>query len=268
MGKSEKTEALKQAIAAEAESFERAYLWLEEHMPPKFLAEVDAETRVVIARNLLSFALQNRYTPVQFPHRAIVLCADAPDADLKILKNYTQNGIRYYRAFVSNAPPPGEKEGNLRIALIEFKEAGHREPIPEEKKKLGWSEEELRKLTPRFLHSMPAERLQMALNMYEKAKTSDLCQYEIKRNEQPGVPSLQLVMAWRGAPKAGFLYRLAKIIHAHGLALQKVVATYVDPYSPDSVLILSLGLHGMKGPAWEEANIDDLLAGNLPAEIF
>ncbi|HSX26919.1 MAG TPA: NAD-glutamate dehydrogenase domain-containing protein, partial [Chlamydiales bacterium] len=116
----------------------------------------------------------------------------------------------------------------------------------------------LHNLTPRFLNAMPPERLQIALEMYFRAKTRDQCQYELRRNEQ--APSLQVIFAWRNVPKAGFLYRLAQIINAHGLALQKVVATYVDPYSPESILILSLGLHGMKGkPAWEEADIDDLM---------
>ena len=51
-------DALKQAIAAESVEFERAYRWLEQHMPPSFLDEVDPDIRILIARNLLSFSLQ------------------------------------------------------------------------------------------------------------------------------------------------------------------------------------------------------------------
>ena len=110
---------------------------------------------------------------------------------------------------------------------------------------------------------MTEERLKMVLEMFFRAKERDQCQYEVRRNvdwESKEAPSLQMVLAWRSVPKAGFLYRLAKIIHAHQLALQKVVATYVDPYSTENVLILSLGLHGLHGKAaWEEADIDDFL---------
>ena len=278
-------EELKNAIEAESEQFERAYRWLEKHMPPSFLDEVDSPTRILIARNLMSFSLQDRFTPIHFKHKILVLCNDAPDADLKILKQYQMFGIRYYRAFVSNEPPPasltgsknGEKKANLRVAALYFRNPTKEEKLTSERQKElldlvhernpEIKDEEfealLHGLKPRFLRSMNNERLMLALDMFFRAKTRDLCQYEVKRNENwksKEAPSLQLVMAWRNVPKAGFLYRLAKIINAHQLALQKVVATYIDPYSQESVLILSLGLHGLKGKAaWEEADIDDLL---------
>jgi len=270
-------EQLTEAIAAESAAFGKAYRWLEQHMPPSFLDAADPQTRVLIARNLLSYCLQDHFSPIYFKHKIIVLCADAPDADLKIFKKYSHYVIRYYRAFVSNEPPPCERKGNLRIAFLYFHDLSKAEKLPAERKKqllalvrernpdLKDQEFEtlLHGLTPNFLRSMAEERLSLALELFFRAKTREQCQYEVRRNEnweEKGNPSLQLVMAWRNVPKAGFLYRLAQIINAHGLALQKVVGTYIDLSITETVLILSLGLHGLKGKAaWEEADIDDFL---------
>ncbi len=266
------SDELKSALALESQEFEKAYRWLEHHMPPKFLDEVDAQTRILIARNLLSYDLQDRFSQIHLKHKAIVLCEDGPDSDLKILKKFTSSPIRYYRAFVSNEPPPGEKKHNLRIALLYFRDEEEKIPTDRKKEILKLRPHEMKEaefegllhsLTPRFLNSMPSERLALALEMYMRAKTRDLCQYEIRRNEnwkKANAPSLQVVMAWRNVPRAAFLYRLAQIINAHHLALQKVVATYVHPNTTESILVLSLGLHGAKGKAaWEEADIDDFL---------
>ncbi|HSX11626.1 MAG TPA: NAD-glutamate dehydrogenase domain-containing protein [Chlamydiales bacterium] len=268
---------LKNAISAESQAFESAYRWLEKHMPPSFLDAVDQETRVLIARQLLSFCLQDHFSPIYFKHKIIVLCTDGPDADLKIFKKYSGYVIRYYRAFVSNEPPPCENRGNLRIALLYFHDLSKTEKIDGEKKKElfalarehnpdlaeGEIENLLHGLTPNFLRSMAGERLALALEMFFRAKSRKQCQYELRRNEnwkEKGAPSLQLIMAWRNVPKAGFLYHLAKLINTHGLALQKVVGTYIDISSTDTILILSLGLHGLKGKAaWEEADIPDFL---------
>jgi hypothetical protein len=85
----------------------------------------------------------------------------------------------------------------------------------------------------------------------------------VRRNEEwkdKEAPSLQIVLAWRNVPKAGFLYNLAKVINTHHLAIRKVVGTYIDLSSTETILILSLGLHGKGGKsAWEEADIDDFL---------
>src|SRR5438105_13828132 len=94
------SDELKKAVKFEAEAFEKAYLWLEQHMPPSFLEVIDAPTRVLIARNLLSFSLQDHFTPIYFKHKIIVLCTDAPDADLLTFKKFSSHVIRYYRAFV------------------------------------------------------------------------------------------------------------------------------------------------------------------------
>ncbi len=270
---------LKAAIALESQEFEKSLQWIERHMPPKFLQELDLEMLVLVARNLMSFQLQDRFSQIHFKQMAIVLCQDGPDADLKILKNYGHYGIRYYQAFISNEPPPGEKKGNLRIAILHFRDVSkdqRRQLEPERREELRQLiqnrnsqiddkdfESLLHGLTPRFIHSLNNERLTMALDVFFRAKQQDECQFEIRKNpdwEKKGAPSLQLVLAWRNVPKAGFLYRLAQIINGHGLALRKVVATYIEPYSTESILILSIGLHGLKEKeAWEEADIDDFL---------
>lgn len=271
------TEELNKAIETEAKEFEATYRWLEEHMPPSFLEEVNLQSRIVIARNLLSFSLQDYYNQIHLKQMAIVICLDGPDADLKILKRYAQHAIRYYKAFISNVPLPKQKKGNIRIALIYFRDPDTGEKLSEEKQKhlLELTKEIhpkitheefdilLRGLTPRFLRSMPEERLKLVLSMFFQAKEQDLCQLEVKRNErweENEGPSLQLVLAWRNVPKAGFLYRLAKIVYSHGLAIQKMAATYVDPYSAENIVVLSFGLHGLQGKAaWEEADITDFL---------
>jgi glutamate dehydrogenase len=280
------SEELTQAIAQESKEFELIYRWLEQHMPSSFLDEVDLQARIIIARNLLSFSLQDNYSHIRLKQMAIVICLDGPDADLNILKHYTKNAIRYYRAFVSNEPLPKQKKKNIRIALIYFREPNGEEKLSSEKKEhlltlvkeihpeLTRQEFDvlLHGLTPRFLRSITEERLKVILSLFFRAKEQDQCQMELRRNEQwqkNEGPSLQLIMAWRNVPKAGFLYRLAKIIYSHGLAVQKMVATYVDPYSTDNIVVLSFGLHGLKGKAgWEEADLQDFLREIALSKFF
>ena len=70
-----------------------------------------------------------------------------------------------------------------------------------------------------------------------------------------------MVLAWRSVPKAGFLYRLAKIIHAHQLGDPKSRCNLCRPLQhrkrPDRLSRISTVLHGKA--AWEEADIDDFL---------
>ncbi len=279
---------LKKAIEIESRAFEENYLWLEAHMPASFLNVVDHDTRVLIARNLMSFALQDHFTPIYFKHKIIVLSEDAPDADLKVFKKFRNYAIRYYRAFVSNAPPPCDAKGSahLRVALLYFHDLSKLEKIDPVKKAELYAharehnhnlqdeaiEELVRGITPNFLKSMAQDRLALALEMFFRAKNKDLCQYEVRRNEdweQYEAPSLQIVMAWRNVSKSGFLYRLAKVINAHHLAIQKVVGTYIDTSPTETILILSLGLHGkFNQAAWEAADIDDFLREFVLTKYF
>jgi glutamate dehydrogenase len=275
---------LKKALAAESKAFGEAYQWLEEHMPPSFHRHTDVDTRILITRNLLSYSLQNYFTPIHFTDKIIVLSPDGPDADLKIFERYKTYAIRNYRAFVSNAPAPGEKTGTVRISILYFRDPTENEPI-ERKRELfdlakkqnpELKEEEietlLASLTPNFLKSMPEERLLLSLSLFFRAKTRDQCQYEFRQNpgwEKKEAPSFQLVLAWKNVPKVGFFYQLAKVIREHNLALQKVVGITIDISDAESILILSLGLHGIKGKAaWEEANIDEFLREFVLVKYF
>jgi len=273
------TETLKNAVSSESKKFEETLLWLEEHLPPKFLDEVDFETRVLVARNLMSFQLQDHYSQIHLKNIGIVLCWDGPDADVKTLKNFKSVAIRYYRTFVSDVPPPGEKSGKLRVALLYFRDLPKEthdpldprrkeellQIIKERDKEFPVQEFEplFNELAPRFVRSMKEERLALAIHLLYRAKTRDQCQYEVRKNEdweEKGGPSLQIVFAWKAVPKAGFLYRMAKIIQGHNLGIRHVVAKYSDPYSVNSIAILSLGLHGLNGKAaWEVADIDDFM---------
>src|SRR5581483_11065033 len=80
----------------------------------------DPHMRILLARNLMSFKLQNRFSQIHLQEMALVMCLDEPNADLRILKRFTEQAIRFYRTFVSNEPPPGEKKGKLRIAIVYF----------------------------------------------------------------------------------------------------------------------------------------------------
>lgn len=271
-------EDLTKAIDTEIEAFKKAYVWLTNHMPKSFAEAIDQEIKILIARNLMSFCLQDHFSAIYFKHKIIVLCEDAPDADLKIFKKFRNYVIRYYVAFVSDIPPPCDTHGkHLRIAFLYFHDLSKSEGLSHEKKQELYDRakeqhphlknEEIHTLihgiTPNFLNSMTGERLSLALAMFFQAKNEQKCQYGVRYNEdweKSNAPSLQVVLAWRNVPKAGFLYKLAKVINTHHLAIRKVVGTYIDLSSTETILILSLGLHGKGGKAaWKEADIDDFL---------
>jgi glutamate dehydrogenase len=277
---------LKKITAFEAQSFEKTLRWLEAHMPPSFLNEADPRTRTLLARALLSFSLQEKFCSVHLKGSAFICCMDGPDADLNILKHYTDQSIRYYRTFVSNQAPPGERKGLLRIAVIYFQELDSQEKLSFDKKealfRLMQSEkpdlkedefqELLRNLSPKFFSSMSEERLKICLRLFFKAQGADQCQYEIKKNEDweaKGSPSVQLVMAWKNVPRAGFFYKLAQIIRTHQLCLQRSTVNSIGGHSPDNILIISLGLHGLNGDAaWKATDLDDFLREIVLTKYF
>src|SRR5579872_2846540 len=273
---------LKEALEKESEKFQTFYLWICEHMPPNFFEEVKGDELLLITHNLMGFDLQDFISHIHLKESAIALCLDSPDADLKILNHYRRFGIKSYQTFVSNAPPPfsGIKEP-VRIALLSFTGFTEKQQAPEEslsqarqkeifelvhERNPQVSDAEFKKLiegmTPRFLRGLGKERLILALDMFFRAGTRDHCQYEVREikdwAKKKDTPSFQIIFAWKNVPKHDFLFRLAKIVHRHGLMMKKVHATYIDPYSKDSILIMSLGLHGIHGKAaWEEADITD-----------
>lgn len=271
---------LQAAIAEESRKFQRYYLWLETHMPDAFFEEIDDENVMVVAHNLMAFHLQGYFSEIHLERKAICICIDSPDADLNVLKLFQTYGIKNYRAFVSSVPPPiPGVDGLLRVAVLHFTEAHERrEPtIPENMRQELYqlmhqrnpevNQEEFNKLlsgmNTRFLSALPPERLILAMEMFFRAKTRDHLQYEVRYNEdwkETEAPSVQIMMAWRNTPKHAFIYRVALMVHRHGLVMQKVNATYVDPHSRQPILVMGLGLHGIDGrPTWEVADMPDFL---------
>ncbi len=276
-------------IQNEGQKFQKYYQWLEQAMPPLFFEEVSPENIALITHSLMGFHLQQYFSTIHLKRAAIVICLNSDDADLRILKNYAMYGIKNYEAFISNVPPPFPGvTANLRIATIYFTEAIEtiEKPYPlESKEELraqvkqrnpNLTDQEFDKLiagiNTRFLRSLPIDRMILALDMFFRAKTRDNCQYEVRYNEnweEKGAASMQIVLAWRNTPKHNFLYRLARTIHRHGLVMKRVNATYINPYSKQSILIMALGLHGSNGQAaWDVADIPDFLRELVTVKYF
>ncbi|MEX0961882.1 MAG: NAD-glutamate dehydrogenase domain-containing protein [Simkaniaceae bacterium] len=287
-------EELKGVVQKESRLFEDYIHWLESHMPPSFFDEVEPLHVIMVAHNLMGFPLQDYFSQFRLQNCAIVSCLDSPDADIRILKHYNMYGIKNYMTFVSDEPPPFEgcKE-KLRVGVIFFTEFHETEKSA--KKMLSTEEQsklfkEVKKQNPeltkdlfyhlieginsRFVRSVTHERLTIALDMYLRALVRDRCQYEVRFNKDwesqgKNTPSMQIVLAWRNAPKHRFLYRLAKLVNRHNLTLTRVNATYIDPYKKQNILILSLGLHGADDrPAWEASDIDDFLRELVTLKYF
>lgn len=280
---------LHDAIANESQKFRDAFSWLESSMPPKFFSEVSIDNVMLVVHSLMSFAKQNFFSTITLENAAVAMCLDSTDADVRILDRYRNHGIKNYRAYVSKTPPPFSScDHNLRISLIHFTEAVETIDTPYDIE----SKEELRKLVrkrylelsneefdrlisgmnTRFLRALSTERLVLALDMFFRAKTRDHCQYEVRYNEDweaKNAPSMQIVLAWRNTAKHNFIYTLARCILRHGLDMQKVNATYINPYSRQSILVMSLGLHGANGEAvWEIADIPDFLRELVTLKYF
>ncbi|MEX1012650.1 MAG: NAD-glutamate dehydrogenase domain-containing protein [Waddliaceae bacterium] len=277
------------AIQQESEKFKEYYAWIEQAMPDLFFEEVKLENIMLITHSLMGFNLQDYFTTINMRTSAIVMCLDSADADLRILKGYAMYGIKNYRAYISKSPPPFPGvSAKLRVAQIFFTEAieSAKEPLPQEltkelralvkERNPKVTDEEFDKLisgmNSRFLRSLPIDRLILALDMFFRAKTRDNCQYVTRYNEdweEKKTPSLQLVLAWRNTPKHNFLYRIVRVIHRHGLVMQRVNATYINPYSPGNILIMALGLHGSDGQAvWDVANIPEFLRELATVKYF
>jgi len=287
-------EHLAAAVLKESRKCEECYMWLEQNMPPKFFEEVSQEDILLVAHSLMGLDLQEYFAHVHLKDSAIVLCLDSTDADLRILKRFQAHGIKDYRTFVSKNPPPFPKiKTHLRIAFIYFTtspEVEETEKIlsAKEKKEIKELVKErnpnvtdsefkllLQGMSPRFLRSTTKERLIMAFDMFFRAKSRDTCQYEVLYQEDwekatdIETPSMRVVLAWRNVPKHHFLYNFAKVVHRHGLNMRRVSATYIDPYSTESILIMSIALHGIKGQAaWEACDIRDFLQEMVTVKYF
>ncbi|MEI8366380.1 MAG: NAD-glutamate dehydrogenase domain-containing protein [Parachlamydiaceae bacterium] len=282
-------ERLTLTIENEGRKFQNYYHWLESSMPRAFFDEVNEDNIVLVTHNLMGFELQDNFSTIHLKNAAIILCLDSPDADLRVLQNYSFYGIKNYQVFVSKTPPPfPDIETNLRITVIYFTEAVERVGTPfalEAKEELRahvkkrnpeLTDEGFEKLLGginiRFLGSLNIERLVMAIDMFFRAQTRDNCQYEVRYNEnweENNEASMLIVLAWRNTPKHNFLYRMARIIQRHHLMMKRVNASYVKTYSTESTLVMTLELHGSSGQAaWDIANIVDFLRELLTVKYF
>ena len=260
-----------------------------------FFEEIEPDQYMLIAHYLMGFPLLDYYCQITLKNEAFVLMLDSPDVDMKILKNFNLHGIKNYHTFISDKPPPfpGIKK-RLLIARVFFTSYEDRKTkkvsdlLSKERRIEVYTslneidasiskeeyEELISSIDPLFLRSLSDDRLVLALHMFHRARTRDYCQYEVRYNEewkkQKGeVPSMQIVIAWRNTPKHRFLYRLAKTIFRHKLKIMRVTASYADPYSDNSILVMSLGLHGIKGKAaWDEADVDDFLKELVTLKYF
>ncbi len=280
---------LAQAIEEESQRFEQCYLWLEREMPAEFFKEIPEGKLILVTHSLMGFQLQDCYSVIHLKGAAIVLSLDLPDADLKILQNYSLHGIKNYQTFVSKSPPPfSETEQCLRIVTIIFtdmEDALEKAPsleVKEQVRAVALKEnpklltEEFNNLLDglggRFLNALSPENIVMALSMYFRARTRDSCQYEVRWNldwKENNEPSMQIVLAWKNTPKHHFLYRLARTIYRHKLVIRRVDATYVNPFSQSSTLIMVLDLHGRDGNGVENnADIPEFLRELITTKYF
>jgi glutamate dehydrogenase len=284
---------VEEIVKKESLNCEKFYLWLTEHMPPSFFEAVEPENLLLITHALMNFDLQEYFSHIHLKGCAFILCLDSPDADLKILANYRIAGIKSYRTFISNQPPPfpGLKR-LLRVAILLFTEFAEKSASEEPLLSPEYRQEILEKVKMRnaaitdeafaqflnnvnssFLRSLTKERLILAVDLFFRAQQQDTCQYEALLtpdwHEKKEMPSLRIVLAWRGAITNDFLYRLAKVVYRHHLTMKRTYATTINPYSQESVLIMSLGLDGIHGePAWEAAVLPDFLQELVTFKYF
>lgn len=282
---------LAKAIEKEAQKFQTCYSWLKKSVPSLFLDEIakQEDNISLIVHSLIGFDLQGYFSIINIKGAAIVMCLDSPDADLKILKNFATFGISNYEGYVSSVPPPLHNcTSNLRISVIHFTEAfsscqisiaiKNRDQIAalvQARNPLITSEvfdKLISQINSSFVSGLTIESLVLAIEMFYRTKTRDNCQYEVRYNEnwqRDKAASMQIVLAWKNTPKYNFLYQIATVIHRHKLIMKKVSATYIDPYSKESVLLMVLDLHSSEGKAaWDVTNTPDFLRELATVKYF
>lgn len=273
------------ALAHEKETFERHYNWIEEHMPASFFDEFSDDQIMTVVHNLMGFKVQGEFAQIHFNDCSIVICVDGPGADLKVLKHYAYFGIQNYQTFVSDCALPGDNtKKKIRIAVIYYtpivdgnnkgETSLEQSELDEIYKRIKKRNDDITKkefnsliesIGSRYLRILTKERLELTLEMYHRAKTRDHLQYEVRlhkdwvKQNKKG-PSMQIVFAWKNTHKYKFLYKLAKLVDRHNLIMKNVNSAYLDPYSSDNILLMSLSLHGNGNTsAWKATNLEDFL---------
>jgi len=286
------SDELTEASNKEGKKFLDYYLWLENAMPNSFFEEVKKENQLLITHSLMGFDLQDYFSMINLKSAAIVMCLDSPDADLRILRHFEYYGIKNYQTYISRKPVPfTDVNSSLRIATLDFMGPNEKPDgilsgkdqsrlftlVSKENPEIDAEEFEefIQKMGTPFLHSLPIERQASAMNMLDRAKTRDTCQYEVsyeknwKEKKPASLHSMHIVLAWRNTPKHNFLFRLANVIHRHGLSMTRLNATYTDDNSNQSILIMAISLHGSNGQAvWNVADISDFLREIVTIKYF
>lgn len=280
---------LQTTIQQESLKFMEFYTWLEQAMKPAFFKDITHDNMVLITHSLMGFQMQDFFSIIHLKRASIVLCLDSPDADLRILKNYEMYGIKDYQVYISETPPPiAGVDAKLHVSVIYFTEAVEtaEAPYPQESKEAlrklvakrnpEMTDEEFDRLigemSTRFLRSQPIDRLALAFEMFNRAKTRDNCQYEVRYDlewDETDSPSMQIVLAWKNIPKNNFLYRLARVVNRHNLVMKRFNATYIHPYETDNTLVMVLGLHGINDQAvWDTTEIVEFLREFVTVKYF
>lgn len=277
-------------LKEESEKFQEYYLWLENNMSPIFFKGIGQANVMLIVHNIMEFESQSYYSAIQLKNMAIVMCLDEPNIDLKILKNFSDHGISSYQTYLSKAPPPFLTTPlNIRIVVVHFRTESievKKPPYPAiDRKKL---RNEVEKINPEitdeqfeialhgicepFFISLPIDSLATAIAMFCRAMTRDHCQYEVKYNEDweaKGLPSMQIILAWRNTPRHHFLYRLIRTVQRNNLVVKNISASYQNLYQTNSILVMAIELHGNNNkPVWEVANILNFLKDFITVKYF
>lgn len=278
------------ALQKESKKFNEYFRWIEDNMPEMFFEEVTQSQLMLIVHNLIEFDSQGYYSSINLKNVALIMSLEEPDADLKVLKNYSMDGIESYQTYVTKTAPSFlNTDLPLRLVIIHLfpgslkqsqqiyskqKSLDLRKVIAIQKPEITdlQFEQAINGISPSFLNSLPMDRLVLAIAMYCRAVSRDQCQYEVQYNEDweaKDLPSMQITLAWRNTPKHNFLYRLIRSVYRHGLAVKRVNASSLNPYQTNSILVMVLDLHGKNNRAvWEVANILDFLKELITIKYF
>lgn len=273
-------EELALALDYEKKDFEKYYFWIEKHFSSDCFNALSHEELKLIVHRISTIHLNEYFDRIHLKNHAIVICLDQPKADVDILNIFKLYGIKTYQTHVSDVP--FEKVSyHLRITIVYFTEF-HEAPSSEV-----YSKEEIhhwfdivkpmhhdldlsqfssfvQSISRRFLLSLSKESIQTTLDLFLRAQTRDHCQYHLTYT-----PSCHLILAWKNTPKYRFLFRLAKMIYRHGLTMNNVNITYVNAYSKNPILLLSLGLRTLHGKSPEKSpNMDDFIQELVTLKYF
>ncbi|MBA3957395.1 MAG: NAD-glutamate dehydrogenase [Parachlamydiaceae bacterium] len=282
-------EKLNLQLQREGEKFKECYLWLESAMPATFCEEQGQANMMLLTHSLIELERQEYVANIQLKDSAFILCLDQTDADLQVLKNYAHQAITSYQTYVSKTPPPFlNADLHLRIIIIHFfrsdKNLSTTYSEHDKKALKGYIQKNhpdidehdfdnaLVGMSPEFLKSQSFESLVIAIRMFIRATTRDHCQYEVHYNEEwenKNQASMKLTIAWRNTPKHNFLYRIVRTVHRHGLVVQQLSASYPNPYGINSILALTLDLHGENDqPAWDVVNMLEFIKDLITIKYF